>query len=46
MAAGIGAAIAAHAPLAAKQGDDVTDTATYSAMAMQLTAASVAEPML
>ena len=41
MAAGIGAAIAAHAPLAAKQGDDVTDTATYSAMAMQLTARSL-----
>lgn len=34
----MGAGVAAGAPLAAKQGDDVTDTATYSAMAMQLTA--------
>ncbi len=33
--------MAAGAPLAAKQRDDVTDTATYSAMAMQLTARSL-----
>jgi len=41
MAAGAIAAIAAHAPLAAQGDDDLTDTATYSAMAMQLTARSL-----
>ncbi len=41
MAAGICAAIATHAPLSANEGDDVTDSSTYSAMAMQLTARSL-----
>lgn len=40
-AAGMYAAIATHAPLAAQEGEKVTDTATYSAMAMQLTARSL-----
>lgn len=40
-AATVGAAIAAHAPLAASDGENVTDTSTYSAMAMQLTARSL-----
>lgn len=41
IAAGLCAGIATHAPLLAQHGDDVTDTATYSAMAMQLTARSL-----
>jgi len=41
MAAGMCAAIAAHAPLAANDGENVTDTANYSAMAIQLTARSL-----
>ena len=41
IAAGICATLAARTPLAAAEGDDVTDTATYSAMAMQLTARSL-----
>ena len=41
IAAGICATLAARTPVAAAEGDDVTDTATYSAMAMQLTARSL-----
>ncbi|KPP94887.1 Predicted amidohydrolase [Erythrobacter sp. HL-111] len=41
MAAGLCAAIAAHAPLGAAEGGEVTQTGTYSAMAMQLTARSL-----
>ena len=39
--AGMYAAIAAHAPLTAAEGETVTDTSTYSAVAMQLTARSL-----
>ena len=41
LAAGLGAAALARAPLAFAQGEDVTDTAPFSAMAMQLTARSL-----
>jgi predicted amidohydrolase len=41
LAAGLGAAALARAPLAFAQGDDVTETAAFSAMAMQLTARSL-----
>ncbi len=41
LAAGVCAGLATHAPLLAQEGDDVTDTSTYSAMAMQLTARSL-----
>jgi predicted amidohydrolase len=41
MAAGLCAAFAAHTPLAAMEGPDVSDTSTYSAIAMQLTARSL-----
>lgn len=41
LAAGLGAAALARAPLAFAQGDDVNQTASYSAMAMQLTARSL-----
>ncbi|WP_255547931.1 nitrilase-related carbon-nitrogen hydrolase [Erythrobacter ani] len=41
LAAGACAAIAAHAPLGAAEGDNVTDTSNYSAIAMQLTARSL-----
>ncbi len=41
LAAGLGAAALARAHIAFAQGDDVTDTAPFSAMAMQLTARSL-----
>ncbi|WP_249171769.1 nitrilase-related carbon-nitrogen hydrolase [Erythrobacter sp. JK5] len=41
LAAGMCAAIATHAPLAANEGDNVNDSSTYCAMAMQLTARSL-----
>ncbi|MHA7819824.1 MAG: nitrilase-related carbon-nitrogen hydrolase [Erythrobacter sp.] len=41
MAAGLCAAIATHTPLVAQEGENVTDTSTHSAMAMQLTARSL-----
>jgi len=41
LAAGLGAAALTHAPLAFARDDTVTETATYCAMAMQLTARSL-----
>ncbi|QIG53558.1 nitrilase [Altererythrobacter sp. BO-6] len=41
IAAGICSAIAAHVPLSATEGENVTDAKTYTAMAMQLTARSL-----
>lgn len=41
IAAGICSAIAAHVPLSAAEGENVTDAKTYTAMAMQLTARSL-----
>lgn len=41
LAAGLGAAALTRAPLAFAKGDTVTETATFSAMAMQLTARSL-----
>jgi hypothetical protein len=41
LAAGLGAAALTRAPFAFAKGDNVTDTAAFSAMAMQLTARSL-----